>query len=82
MIQLSVWILDPLFPNIILMWTKILSSWLLLLLYYYYFIIYLHLHHLILKGINNYHNDLSQTFPIFSLYKLRLNINYIFNKKE
>jgi hypothetical protein len=44
-------------------------------------IIYLHPHHLILKGINDYHNYLSQSlFYVFS--KLRSNLNYIFNKRH
>jgi hypothetical protein len=44
------------------MWTEILSPYLLLLLL---LIIYLPPHHLILKGINDYHNYLSQA--LFSI---------------
>jgi hypothetical protein len=43
------------------------------------FIIYLIPLHLVLKGINDYHNYLSQAL---SLYKLRSNLNYIFNKRN
>jgi hypothetical protein len=46
------------------------------------FIIYLLPHHLVLKGINDYHNYFSQALSFLYIYKLRSNLNYIFNKRN
>ena len=43
--------------------------------------IYLPPHHLILKELNDYHNYLSLALS-YIFYKLRSNLNYIFNKRN